>query len=64
MEEDEGYWRTGELLDGVEHCPECGHASAHDEPAHFADCRYFVLPDEEEEEPLLSDIRHSPPLAA
>jgi hypothetical protein len=41
-------------FDEVEHCPECGHAWVNDEPAHYADCRYFILAedqvDEEQEE--------------
>jgi hypothetical protein len=37
-----------------ERCPECGHVWEHDEPVHFADCRYFTLDDnvyDEEEVP-------------
>jgi hypothetical protein len=34
-----------------EFCPECSHQWTHDGSAHFADCRYFCLDDDRDEEP-------------
>ena len=34
----------------VERCLECGHPWLNDEPAHHADCRYYFLEEEIEDE--------------
>jgi rRNA maturation protein Nop10 len=41
---------SGFGMDSCEHCPECGHAWYLDGPAHFADCRFFSLDDDRDEE--------------
>jgi len=38
------------LAEERERCPECGHVWKDVGPAHFADCRYFSLDDERDEE--------------
>ena len=35
----------------AERCPECGHMWNDVGPAHFADCRFFCLDDDRDEEP-------------
>lgn len=39
--------------DQIERCPECGHSWTEVGPAHFADCRYFSLDDDRDEDPIV-----------
>jgi hypothetical protein len=41
QQDGEGMYFLGES----DRCIECGHAWVDEEPAHFADCRYYVLED-------------------
>jgi hypothetical protein len=50
MEDKPGILNFIESIDQVEHCPECGRPWVHDEPTHYADCRYFFTGAEIEEE--------------
>lgn len=50
MEEDTGILGVIDSLEVVRHCSECGHAWVYDEPAHFADCRFFALEDQQDED--------------
>ena len=38
----------------IDHCPVCGHAWRERGAAHFADCRYFSLDDDRDEETMLN----------
>lgn len=37
-------------VEELERCSECGHLWTDDGPAHYADCRYFSLDDDRDEE--------------
>jgi len=50
MEDTPGIVSIVESLEQTEHCPECGRAWLHDEPVHYADCRYYDASDESAED--------------
>jgi hypothetical protein len=55
MEEDKGILAVIDSLEVVEHCSECGHAWMNDEPVHYADCRFFLLDEQPEEDDDISE---------
>ncbi|HCV42195.1 MAG TPA: hypothetical protein DGH68_01835 [Bacteroidetes bacterium] len=50
MEENTGAGGIVDTFDTAEHCSECGHTWKYDEPAHYADCRFFVLDEQLDDE--------------
>jgi hypothetical protein len=56
MEENTGIVGILDSLETIEHCSECGHAWMYDEPAHYADCRFFVLDEQLDEEEDSGDM--------
>ena len=52
MEENSTTLGSVESSEQVDRCGECGHAWLNDEPAHYADCRFFFMANEFEEDEL------------
>ncbi|HUI11050.1 MAG TPA: hypothetical protein VL221_12030 [Bacteroidota bacterium] len=50
MEDTPGIVSIIESLEQTERCPECGRPWIHDEPVHYADCRYYDAYDEQGED--------------
>ena len=50
MEEDTELLEVIDSTEQMERCQECGHAWISDEPVHYADCRFFMLDEQLEDD--------------